>query len=67
MKVYYIAVSSWDGNRAYTFDYIRPFLSKQNRDDALSKMKESPAYKKGDLWLDAEEDEIEDATKEGEK
>ena len=66
MKVYYIAVSSWDGNHAYTMDYIRLFLSKQNRDDALAKMKEFPCYKKGDIWLDADEDEIEDATKEEE-
>ena len=47
MKIYYIAVSSWDGNHAYTLDYIRPFLSKQKRDEAYEKMKLSPAYKKG--------------------
>ena len=67
MKIYFIAVSSWDGNHAYTLDYIRPFLSKQNRDDALAKMKESPAFEKGYIWLDADEEEIEDATKEESK
>ena len=67
MIIYYIAVSSWGGNHAYTFDYIRPFLSKQNRDEALKKMKESPAYKRGDIWLDAEEDEVEDVLKEEKK
>ena len=67
MKIYYIAISSWDGNHAYTFDYIRPFLSEQKRDEALAKMKEYPAQKKGDIVFDAEEDEVEDAPKEDEK
>lgn len=64
MKIYYIAVSSWDGNHAYTLDYIRPFLSKQKRDEAYEKMKLSPAYKKGDIWLNIDEDEVEDAPEE---
>lgn len=67
MKIYYIAVSSWDGNHAYTFDYIRLFLSEQKRDEALAKMRESCSYKKGDILLYAEEDEVEDAPKEEEK
>lgn len=66
MKIYYIAVSSWDGSH-YTFDYIRQFLSEQKRDEALAKMKESRAHKKGDIVLYAEEDEVEDAPKEDEK
>ena len=64
MKIYYIAVSSWDGNHAYTLDYIRPFLSKQKRDEAYEKMKLYPAYKKGDIWLNTDEDEVEDAPEE---
>ena len=67
MTIYYIAVTSWDGSRAYTFDYIRPFLTKQKRDEALKKMEESPAYKRGDLWLYAEEEDVEDAPKDDEK
>lgn len=67
MKIYYIVVSSWDGNLAYTLDYIRPFLSKQNRDEAFKKMNESTTCKRGDLYLYTDEDEVEDAPKEGEK
>lgn len=37
MKIYYISVSSWDG-RAYTFDYIEFFSSKQERDAAYEKL-----------------------------
>ena len=60
MTIYYIAVTSWDGSRAYTFDYIRPFLTKQKRDEALAKMVESAAYKYGNLDLHVEEGEVED-------
>lgn len=60
MTIYYIAVSSWDGIHAYTFDYIRPFLTEQKRDETLKRMKESPAYKRGDLWLNTGEEDIED-------
>ena len=67
MTIYYIAVTSWDGSHAYTFDYIRPFLAKQKRDEALKKMKESPACKRGDLWLYAEEEDVEDAPEEDER
>ena len=38
-----------------------------NADEALAKMKEYPAYKKGDIVFDAEEDEVEDAPKEEEQ
>ena len=37
MKIYYIAVSSWDG-RAYTFDYNEFFSSKQEMDAAYEKL-----------------------------
>ena len=59
MTIYYIAVSSWDGH-AYTFDYIRPFISKEKRDEVLKKMKEAPSFKQGDISLYADEDEVED-------
>ena len=62
MLVYYIAVSSWDG-RAYTFDYIRPFLTREKRDEVLKKIEEGPSYKRGDLWLNVGEDEFEDITR----
>lgn len=59
MTIYYIAVSSWDGH-AYTFDYIRPFISKEKRDEALKKMKEAPSFKQGNISLYADEEEVED-------
>lgn len=64
MKIYYIEVSSWDGSHAYTLDYIRPFLTKEKRDEAYEKMRLSPAYKRGDIWLNIDEDEVEDAPEE---
>lgn len=59
MKIYYIAVSSWDGS-SYSFDYIRPFLTEEKRDEVLKKMEEVPAYKRGDLLLNTGEEDIED-------
>lgn len=59
MTIYYIAVSSWGGS-SYSFDYIRPFLTKEKRDEVFKKMKEAPAYKRGDLLLNTGEEDIED-------
>lgn len=57
MTIYYIAVSSWDG-RAYTFDYIIPFLSKEKRDNHLKWMKGSRAYGNADYNLSVGEENI---------
>jgi hypothetical protein len=62
MTIYYIAVSSWDGH-AYTFDYIRPFLTKEKRDEVFKKMEDASACKRGDIWLAVGEEEVEDAPK----
>ena len=43
MKIYYIAVSSWDG-RAYTFDYNEFFSSKQERDAAYEKLRHNADF-----------------------
>ena len=43
MKIYYIAISSWDG-RAYTFDYNEFFLSKQERDAAYEKLRDNANF-----------------------
>lgn len=64
MKIYYIVISSWDYMSSYSFDRIRPFLTKEKRDEAYEKMRLSPAYKNGDIWLNVDEDEVEDAPKE---
>lgn len=50
MEIFYIAVSSWDG-RAYTFDFIIPFLSKEKRDKHLEKMRVSKQYGNADYYL----------------
>lgn len=50
MTIYYISVSSWD-TRAYTFDYIIPFLSKEKRDKHLEWMKESKQFGNADYDL----------------
>ena len=63
MKIYYNAVSSWDGNH-YTLDCIRPFLTKQKRNEAYEKMRLAAAYKNGDICLNVDEDEVEDAPEE---
>ncbi len=64
MKVYYIAVSSWDGSRAYTFDYILPFLTKQGRNDAIKRIEETPSFKKGDITFHIGQEDIQDLQKE---
>ena len=43
MKIYYIAVSSWDG-RAYTFDYNEFFFSEQERDAAYEKLRHNADF-----------------------
>ena len=64
MKVYYIAVSSWDGSRAYTFDYILPFLTEQGRNDAIKRIEENPSFKKGDITFHIGQEDIQDLQKE---
>lgn len=43
MKIYYIAVSSWDG-RAYTFDYNEFFFSEQEMDAAYEKLRHNADF-----------------------
>jgi len=50
MTIYYIAVSSWDG-RAYTFDFIIPFLSKEKRNKCFEEMIASKQYGNADYNL----------------
>jgi hypothetical protein len=66
MTIYYIAVSSWDG-RAYTFDYIIPFLSKEQRNERFERMKNHKPYNSADYNLVRQEDDIEDTLKEEEQ
>lgn len=62
MTIYYIAVSGWNGS-AYTFSYNRLFLTEQERDKALVKMKEGKSFKEADIILDTGKNEVEDALK----
>lgn len=66
MTIYYIAVSSWDG-RSYTFDYIVPFLSKEQRDERFEWMKNHEPYNSADYDLVRQEDDIVGTLKEGEQ